>query len=43
MDLALIPGWVDVMGSQGCKGIKGAVHIVNHGARIRREGGARVA
>lgn len=37
MDLALIPSWGDVMGSQGCRRVKGAVHIVDHGARISRE------
>lgn len=37
MDLASIQGWIDVMGGHGCKGIKGAVQIVNCGFRMGRE------
>ena len=37
MDVVLILDWVDVMGSHRRRGIKGAVYIVNHGARIRKE------
>lgn len=33
----MILDWIDVMQSQKCRGIKGAVYAVNHGAKIRKE------